>query len=78
MARRRAAKTALDVIAQQLDSLSLKELREVQGMLDILLVSKSEPADLGEREVADPDMHQGPKGGRGHIEVKLIPDTKRT
>lgn len=77
MARRRAAKTALDVTTQQLDTLSLEELREVHNMLDILIASKSESANLNQRKATDPDIHQGPKGGRGHIEIKLIPDTKR-
>lgn len=77
MARRRAIPAPLDVIAQQLDALSHAELLEVQAMLEALLASKAEPVEIEGRETVESQGHRGPKGGKGHIEIKLIPDTKR-
>lgn len=77
MARRQTPPAPLDAIAQQLDALSHEELLEVQAMVEVLLASKTEAPDIEEREAVEPEGHRGPKGGRGHIEVKLIPDTKR-
>lgn len=77
MARRQATPTPLDAIAQQLDALSHEELLEVQAMLEVLLASKAVPADTEEGEAIELQRLRGPKGGRGHIEIKLIPDTKR-
>jgi len=77
MARRRNTSAPLDEIAQQLDALSYEELLEVQAMVEVLLTSKAEPPEIEEGEAVDPQAHRGPKGGKGHIEIKLIPDTKR-
>lgn len=76
MVRRRIAPAPLDAIAQQLDALSHEELLEVQAMLEALLATKAEPPNI-QAETADPEGYRGPKGGKGHIEIKLIPDTKR-
>jgi len=77
MARRRTAPAPLDAIAQQLDALSHEELLEVQAMVEVLLTSKAEPPEIEEGKAVEPQVYRGPKGGKGHIEIKLIPDKKR-
>lgn len=67
----------LDEIAQQLDALSKEELLEVQAIVEALLSARVELKGSPEEEAIDPGIPRGPKGGRGHIEVKMIPDNKR-
>lgn len=45
--------------------------------MEALLSAKDEPAGSQEEEAIVSGIHRGPKGGKGHIEVKMIPDTKR-
>lgn len=75
MAKRSAPGYTLDAIAQQFDRLSHAELLEVQAMLAVLLAAKEQAENTDEAEA--PEEYHGPKGGRGHIEVKLVPDNKR-
>ncbi len=67
--------TPLDAIAQQLDALSWDELLEAWSIIDALIESKS-PRLMDEQQPSVTSLTTS-TGRKGHIEFKIIPDTKR-
>ncbi|NJO66109.1 MAG: hypothetical protein HC832_00305 [Leptolyngbyaceae cyanobacterium RM1_405_57] len=63
-------------LIQQLQSWSDEELGELTEMLQGLLESRREELEEENQETREDGSSLGKHGGRGHIELKMIPDSK--
>jgi len=63
-------------LIQQLQDWSDQELGEVAEMIQGLLESRWEQPEEELKETREDGSSLGKHGGRGHIELKMIPDSK--
>lgn len=63
-------------LIQQLQDWSDKELGELAEMIQGLLESRREQLEEEVKETREDGSSLGKHGGRGHIELKMIPDSK--
>lgn len=63
-------------LIQQLQARSDDELEELAEMIEGLLESRREPPEEEVKETREDGSSLGKYGGRGHIELKMIPDSK--
>jgi hypothetical protein len=63
-------------LIQQLQDWSDEELEELAEMIQGLLESRQEQAEEAVEETREDGTPLGKHGGRGHIELKMIPDSK--
>lgn len=69
-----AKRSKAAILIQQLQDWSDKELEELTEMLQGLLESRQAEAEI--QETREDGSSLGKHGGRGHIELKMIPDSK--
>jgi hypothetical protein len=63
-------------LIQQLQDWSDEELEEIAEMIQGLLESRQEQPEEAVEETREDGTPLGKHGGRGHIELKMIPDSK--
>ncbi|HEY9662808.1 MAG TPA: hypothetical protein V6C65_30520, partial [Allocoleopsis sp.] len=63
-------------LIQELQSWQDQELAELAAMITGLLESRQQEALDASQERREDDTPLGRHGGRGHIELKMIPDAK--
>ncbi|PSB59736.1 hypothetical protein C7B61_18650 [filamentous cyanobacterium CCP1] len=63
-------------LIQQLQDWSDEELGDLAEMIQGLLESRQQEAEEKNQETREDGTPLGKRGGRGHIELKMIPDAK--
>ena len=63
-------------LVQQLQDWSDEELGDLAEMIQGLLESRRQEAEEKNQEAREDGTPLGKHGGRGHIEMKMIPDSK--
>lgn len=63
-------------LIQELQDWSDEELGDLAEMIQGLLESRREEAEEENQETREDGTQLGKHGGRGHVELKMIPDSK--